>query len=303
MILHAGALPDNWAALLNVRAIELSHNHLNGGCPALNQPIQKPLQALILYLQPSSSAIQIRTCQTQQGETVLAFVLPKTCSNTAGDRHGRTCPLELINKSLKSLGRGTGTLPSRWATIKTVRYLTQNNDNGTLRLVDAEKHSLDKLDLAYNALTGCAPNHCCSASLHRRLLQACMASELTTYDVCCRSLPPSWAQMTNLTTLSLERNQLSGSLPDAWGANNSFPSLRSLSLVRYCPGQARPDPASALNCMRCTATCILTRAGQGRVCQIAPATRRTTTRSQAAFLHPGCPSRAGFGRLKPSACS
>jgi hypothetical protein len=91
------------------------------------------------------------------GETVLAFVLPKTCSNTAGDRHGRTCPLELINKSLKSLGRGTGTLPSRWATIKTVRYLTQNNDNGTLRLVDAEKHSLDKLDLAYNALTGCAP--------------------------------------------------------------------------------------------------------------------------------------------------
>jgi len=62
---------------------------------------------------------------------------------------------------------------------------------------------------------------------------------LGTEHVCCRSLPPSWAQMTNLSTLLLEGNQLSGSLPDAWGANNSFASLATLSLVRHCPAQAR----------------------------------------------------------------
>ena len=39
--------------------------------------------------------------------------------------------------------------------------------------------------------------------------------------------------MTNLSILSLPRNQLNGSLPDAWGANNSFPSLAFLSMVRH----------------------------------------------------------------------
>ncbi len=54
----------------------------------------------------------------------------------------------------------TGTLPSTWDAIKTVWHQVLKNDSGILRVVDAEKHGLDNLDLAYNALTGCASNPC-----------------------------------------------------------------------------------------------------------------------------------------------
>jgi len=75
---------------------------------------------------------------------------------------------------------------------------------------------------------------------------------LVTKNVCCRSLPPSWANMTNLSALWLERNQLSGSLPDAWGANSSFPKLQFLRLVRHRLAQARTDLQVPTTCVRCT---------------------------------------------------
>jgi len=45
--------------------------------------------------------------------------------------------------------------------------------------------------------------------------------------------------MTNLSMLSLARNQLNGSLADAWGANNSAFRLAYLSMVRHCLARVR----------------------------------------------------------------
>ena len=92
--------------------------------------------------------------------------------------------LVLISKDLERLTRGccsviTGTLPSAWATIKTVRYRAKQIGNGTFRWVDAEKRSLDGLHLAYNELAGCAPNPllqrqpaCTDGSCNRPWLQS-----------------------------------------------------------------------------------------------------------------------------------
>jgi hypothetical protein len=103
-------------------------------------------------------------------------------AHTAGD-------IAVLQQEPKALGArilfcDTGTLPSTWGTIKTIRYQVQRNDSGTLRWAEAEKRSLYGLDLAYNALTGCASKPCCGASLHAQgeamQLQPCIASELKT---------------------------------------------------------------------------------------------------------------------------
>ena len=134
--------------------------------------------------------------------------------------------------------------------MKNIQHLNlrYNSLEGPLPAIDAGQHSLDFLSLDFNALTGCAPTPLLSASLHAQeaaaTVHCAVAVYLSTKNVCCRSLPPSWAQMTNLSMLWLDRNQLNGSLPDAWGANNSFPRLESLRLVRLCPARGRPVPAS-----------------------------------------------------------
>ena len=46
-----------------------------------------------------------------------------------------------------------------------------------------------------------------------------------------RSLPPAWANMQALTKLEVNSNRLNGPLPDAWGANDSLPSLTTLNMV------------------------------------------------------------------------
>ena len=47
----------------------------------------------------------------------------------------------------------------------------------------------------------------------------------------CRTLPPVWGNAQQLVYLGLNSNRLQGLLPDAWGANNSFPALSTLNLV------------------------------------------------------------------------
>jgi len=108
--------------------------------------------------------------------------------------------------------------------MKNIQHLNlrYNSLEGPLPAIDAGQHSLDFLSLDFNALTGCAPTPLLSASLHAQeaaaTVHCAVAVYLSTKNVCCRSLPPSWAQMTNLSMLWLDRNQLNGSLPDAWGA-------------------------------------------------------------------------------------
>lgn len=44
----------------------------------------------------------------------------------------------------------------------------------------------------------------------------------------------SWATALALQTLDLSDNELSGPLPDAWGAPNGFRSLQRLQVPRRC---------------------------------------------------------------------
>ena len=46
------------------------------------------------------------------------------------------------------------------------------------------------------------------------------------------TLPPAWAQMPALLEAYINLNRLSGTLPDAWGANGSFPSLVAVNLMQ-----------------------------------------------------------------------
>ena len=61
------------------------------------------------------------------------------------------------------------------------------------------------------------------------------AQQILDIPQCCvrSTLPPDWANMRSLTGLIANSNQLSGPLPDAWGANGSFPELGTANLVLY----------------------------------------------------------------------
>ncbi len=54
----------------------------------------------------------------------------------------------------------------------------------------------------------------------------------------------SWATALALQTLDLSDNELSGPLPDAWGAPNGFRSLQRLQVRPVGSGPARPQPAA-----------------------------------------------------------
>ena len=69
---------------------------------------------------------------------------------------------------------------------------------------------------------------------------------------CVRStLPPVWAEMPALLSVMVNSNGLSGSLPDAWGANGSFRSLQYMNLVLHLGFLYMPHLEVQLNAMSC----------------------------------------------------
>eukprot|EP00884_Botryococcus_braunii_P007540 jgi/Botrbrau1/16788/Bobra.150_2s0018.2 len=177
----SGSLPSEWAALSQLRLLDLSHNRLEGSLPSEWGQLK------------SLAALDINT-------NLLTGTLPAQWMDMEN--------LTTLHVERNSL---VGSLPKEWGQLRRLRDINvgQNNLSGTLPPPWMGMEDLTTLSMGENSLRGSLPSEW---GRLRRLATLDMRSNLLS-----GTLPAQWSGMEKLTNLFLWGNGLVGSLPSEWG--------------------------------------------------------------------------------------
>lgn len=220
-----GTLPP-W--IYDLRELDLGMSKLRGSIPSPSAAQQAPLGQIRLslnYNQLTGCARALMLCARVRGRLVPTDTWP------SGARLTQTaCAVAAVSQAarpqqtrLAAAVHCATTCPLRWSAIRCPSFTffvsKTPSRNDTQKRTAGRRHT---------CLLG---SRACRAMAGARARRAAADAD-PTLTILRRTLPPALARMPRLYGLLLHGNVLTGTLPDAWGANGSFPSLTGLALVR-----------------------------------------------------------------------
>jgi Leucine-rich repeat (LRR) protein len=246
--LLSGSIPDSIGQLTQLATLNLDANLLSGSLPDSFQQLTQLVSALLGTNQLSGTIPEFLPQLTQLQELYLDY---NCLTGTVPSSLGQIAPLmwldvrynelsgpipealqELTLLTVLYLGDNhvTGTIPAKLGSLTGVKLLdlSFNRLSGTLPQSLQQLEQLTELDIGSNQLTGTISwlSHAEKLSLGANQLTGSLPDlgrfgELSVLDVqgnyITSTIPPSIANLTVLTALSLGRNLLTGTIPYTWG--------------------------------------------------------------------------------------